>query len=406
MKRTGGWFLMFLGTVFAAGVFSQGFVSEFRGSEVATQFMRDTAAEPFVGVTTDGNAIRDLYPIDGLPEGESNVDLVRAADDFLSSLTSEQQDKVMFPVDDSQWRLWSNIRPTIRQGLGFYELTEGQRERAFDLMRAALSAKGFATSRNIMRLNETLAELSGNTHLLSEWFYWLAILGEPSETQPWGWQIEGHHLDINYFVLGNRVVMSPVFMGSEPVFSNGGKFQGTTVLVAEREKAYALYASLTPEQREVAVVVGDELPEPHGINFSRTSTEFGSDNAVIPYQGIRADALSDEQRTILPGIIEEFIVHNRESYARIRMQQIEAYLDQTYFAWNQWDASMGSEDLFFFRIQSPVLVIEFDRQGTIDIPGEPDNMPIRQHIHTIVRTPNGNDYGKDWLRQHYEQYPH
>ena len=28
------------------------------------------------------------------------------------------------------------------------------------------------------------------------------------------------------------------------------------------------------------------------------------------------------------------------------------------------------------------------------------------HIHTVVRTPNGNDYGKDLLRQHLEQYKH
>jgi hypothetical protein len=31
-----------------------------------------------------------------------------------------------------------------------------------------------------------------------------------------------------------------------------------------------------------------------------------------------------------------------------------------------------------------------------------NNEPSRNHIHTIVRTPNGNDYGKDLLRQHYE----
>ena len=30
--------------------------------------------------------------------------------------------------------------------------------------------------------------------------------------------------------------------------------------------------------------------------------------------------------------------------------------------------------------------------------------PARTHIHTIVRTPNGNDYGKDLLKQHYAQY--
>ena len=32
--------------------------------------------------------------------------------------------------------------------------------------------------------------------------------------------------------------------------------------------------------------------------------------------------------------------------------------------------------------------------------------PTRQHIHVVVRTPNGNDYGKDLLRQHYELHPH
>ena len=405
MKRRLSWCFVSLAVVLAGVAAGQGFVSEFVGSEGATQRLVDAIAEPFVGITTDGTPIQGLYSIDG-PEGESNSTLVRTANDFLNSLTREQRAKVMFPVDGSEWRHWANIRPTIRDGIGFDELTEGQREGAFNMMRAALSVKGFATSRNIMRLNETLAELSGNTQLLSEWFYWLSFMGEPSETEPWGWQIDGHHLIINYFVLGNRVAMSPLFLGSEPVFADSGAFQGTTVLVAEREKAYALYASLTPQQREIAVLGGDELPEPHGINFSRTSTEWASDNAVIPYQGIRADALSAEQRTILLGIIDEFITYNRESYARIRMQEIEAHLDETYFAWNQWDASLGSEDLFFFRIQSPVLIIEFDHQGTIDIPGEPDDIPIRQHIHSVVRMPNGNDYGTDWLRQHYERYPH
>ena len=383
----------------------QDFVSAFRGSEAHSQPILDAADEPFVGISTDGVALQGLYWIEG-PEGESNTQLVRAARAFLNSLTREQRDKIMFPVDGSEWRLWGNTRPFIRNGIGFDELTDGQRDRAFDLMRAALSAKGFKTARDIMRLNESLAELSENRHLLSEWFYWLTIMGEPSDTAPWGWQIDGHHLVINYFVLGDQVMMSPVFMGSEPVFADQGTYRGTTALVSEREKAYALYASLTRQQRQVALLAGDELPQPHGLNFNRTSIEMGSDNAVIPYRGIRADSLSAEQRTILLGIIEAFISHNREGYARIRMQEVERHLDDTHFAWNEWDASLGSEDLFFFRIHSPVLIIEFDHQGTIDIPGEPDDIPIRQHIHTIVRAPNGNDYGMALLRHHYEQFPH
>jgi hypothetical protein len=30
--------------------------------------------------------------------------------------------------------------------------------------------------------------------------------------------------------------------------------------------------------------------------------------------------------------------------------------------------------------------------------------PTRRHIHTVVRAPNGNDYGQDLLRQHYDAF--
>jgi hypothetical protein len=32
--------------------------------------------------------------------------------------------------------------------------------------------------------------------------------------------------------------------------------------------------------------------------------------------------------------------------------------------------------------------------------------PAKFHVHTIVRTPNGNDYGRDLLRLHYQHAPH
>ena len=53
-----------------------------------------------------------------------------------------------------------------------------------------------------------------------------SLSGEPSSDKPWGWQLDGHHVVINYFVLGDQVVMTPVFMGSEPVRAESGKFQG------------------------------------------------------------------------------------------------------------------------------------------------------------------------------------
>ena len=54
-----------------------------------------------------------------------------------------------------------------------------------------------------MRLNDTLAELSGgNFDEYGEWRYHITVMGKPSATEPWGWQFDGHHAVINYFVLG------------------------------------------------------------------------------------------------------------------------------------------------------------------------------------------------------------
>ena len=45
-------------------------------------------------------------------------------------------------------------------------------------------------------------------------------------------------------------------------------------------------------------------------------------------------------------------------------------------------------------------MIEFDHHSGVWLS---NSDPAKFHIHTVVRTPNGNDYGKDLLRQHYEQ---
>jgi hypothetical protein len=45
-------------------------------------------------------------------------------------------------------------------------------------------------------------------------------MGTPSATEPWGWQLDGHHAIVNYFVLGDQVVMTPHFFGSEPAGRN------------------------------------------------------------------------------------------------------------------------------------------------------------------------------------------
>ena len=66
-----------------------------------------------------------------------------------------------------------------------------------------------------------------------------------------------------------------------------------------------------------------------------------------------------------------------------------------------------ANSVFYYRIHSPVILIEFDHQRPVGTRHLIDpSRATRQHIHAVVRTPNGNDYGKDLLRQHYLQHPH
>ena len=67
----------------------------------------------------------------------------------------------------------------------------------------------------------------------------------------------------------------------------------------------------------------------------------------------------------------------------------------------------NDDSVFYYRIHSPVVLIEFDHQTPVGLTHlYPRGVPYREHIHAVVRTPNGNDYGKDLLRHHYERQPH
>jgi hypothetical protein len=358
----------------------------------SAEFEQRGLAEPFKGVTTNGEVVRGLFPVRST--GVSTAPVRRAAETFLKALSPDQRAKTVFAVDDSEWRKWMNQHFYVRQGVGFNEMSEAQREAAFGLLRASLSAKGLKLTRDIMRLNHTLAELNNDFEQYGEWLYWITVMGTPSEQEPWGWQLDGHHAVINYFVMGDQVVMTPTFLGSEPVTAPSGKYKGLTVLQDEQDKGLAFMNALTPEQRGKAV-----------IRTSKTGNnnvgEAFKDNVVLDYAGVRASELSAKQKEQLLALVGEYVGNMGDGQAKVKMAEVRRHVEDTYFAWVG-----GTEPgaVFYYRIQSPVILIEFDHQSPIAVGRS--RMPTRNHIHTVMRTPNGNDYGKDLLRQHYEQHPH
>jgi hypothetical protein len=132
--------------------------------------------------------------------------------------------------------------------------------------------------------------------------------------------------------------------------------------------------------------------------------EANKDNLALAFEGIPVRDFSTEQEADLLEVVELFVGNMREGHAQIRMEEVVAHLDETWFA---WVGTVADDAVFYYRIHSPVILIEFDHQfpvGTSKINRE--RKPTRDHIHTVVRTPNGNDYGKDLLRQHLEQHEH
>jgi len=353
-------------------------------------------AEPFKGITTAGTPVPGLFAIRAT--GVSTEPVRVAAQAWLASLTSNQRTKASFGLDDPEWHKWMNQHFYVRQGVSFDEMTDSQRQAAIGLLRASLSAKGLTLTRDIMRLNHTLGELNNNDfEQYGEWLYWITVMGTPSTTEPWGWQLDGHHAIINYFVLGDQVVMTPAFFGSEPVVAESGKYKGTAILQGEQRQGLEFLRTLTDAQRAKAIV---SVSKDGNNNIG----EAFKDNVVLDYAGVRATDLSPAQRAHLLSLVDAYVGNMDSGHARVKMTEVQAHLDDTYFAW------IGSTDdsgVFYYRIHSPVILIEFDHQRPAGLRHlYPANRPMQQHVHVVIRTPNGNDYGKDLLRQHYRAHQH
>lgn len=350
---------------------------------------RQSLQDAFKGLTADGAIQPGLFP--RRTTGVSTQPLRHAVQEFLASLSAGQRAAVSFPVRSEVWRHWSNVhRNVMRHGLCLAELSDRQLDLAYRVMQAGLGARAHDTARNAMRLNEHLAELTGLPDEFGEFFYWISIFGEPSAEAvfdaPWGFQIDGHHCNINAFVLGDQMVLSPMLLGSEPVTAESGKYKGTTVLREEEAQGFAVMRALAAEQRATATI-GYDLP------FDGYASGF-KDNVVIPRDGLPVAALTPPQKSLLLDLIKLYADRLPGGHARVRFDEVMAHLDDTIFAWiGEFDPVAP----FYYRIYSPVIFIEFYHQPGVALPNTGYN---RRHAHALVRTPNGNDYGRALLRQY------
>lgn len=353
-------------------------------------------AEPFVGITTHGTVEEGLYGDD--PEASTSA-VVAAAQLFLESLDSgDQRLAAVQPFDSPHRRRWTNAFTTwLPAGLMLDDLRPQQREAAMRVVAESMSPAGFAEARKMMALNEALGDLVGMYRdTLREWVYWFTIFGEPSEQRRWGWQLMGHHLVLNCFVQGDRMVLSPVFMGAEMIDLDEGRFAGLRAFDEEQRDGLAMVRSLSAAQRQKAVLYpsmrhADLPPELAGRVDGRHRGGAGRDNLVLDYEGISGHELDGDQRRLLMALIATYLGRTAGAHAAIDLARAERHLDETWFA---WIGDPDSDGPFYYRVHSPVVLIEFDHHAGIFLTAEE---PQSFHAHTIVRFPNAGDYGEALL---------
>jgi hypothetical protein len=349
--------------------------------------------EPFRGITTDGRPRPGLFEIqdEGIPTG----DIVSAANSLLETLSKDDVVKVSYHVDSPEWRSWSNPEFLLSdKGLRLddADCSRQTRDAVLNILKATLSPEGYEKATGAMRINGFLGEIVGAPRVCGEFSYNFVLFGEPSVDRPWGYSFYGHHLCLNILLYKSQIVISPWFTGAEPNLIDDGPYNGTRILHKEETLGLELMQSLGSEQQSVAQIyklLRDPSMPKGRWNHDDQRHLCGAyrDNRIVPYEGILVSSMTDEQQHLAEAIVEQYLLYLPQQARERRMQLVRSWFHETYFC---WIGSYGNDDAFYYRLQSPVIIVEFDHHSGVFLTNKE---PAKFHIHTLLRTPNGGDYG-------------
>ncbi|KAI0870110.1 hypothetical protein GGS24DRAFT_476507 [Hypoxylon argillaceum] len=352
---------------------------------------RKLLQEPFKGITNDGIVRPNLFPL--RDEGVPIARIVAAADAVVAQLTPDQAAKTLLHIDSPEWRTWSNPEFLLSdKGVRLDAVAPGLRDAVLAVLREALSPEGYAKALGAMRINGFLGDLVGAPRVMNALSYNFVLFGLPSRTQPWGFSFYGHHLCLSVFLYRTQIVVSPWFTGAEPNVIDEGPYKGTRILDVEEALGLELMQSLDEDKRNTARVY-EALKDPAmpkgrwNHDDQRHLCGAYRDNRVVPYEGVLVSSLSAAQQALVAGILEQYLLYLPPRARELRLGDAKAAFGETYFC---WIGGYGDDDAFYYRVQSPVVIAEFDHHSGVFLT---NGEPAKFHIHTLLRTPNAGDYG-------------
>src|SRR6266498_3837167 len=291
-----------------------------------------------------------------------------AATAFLGALPDAARSRAVIAFGDKERVNWHYV-PRGREGLPFKSMPASARAAAHELMKASLSAVGYAKAVNVIRLETVLRQLETFGGLMRDpENYSVTVFGSPDAPgAPWGWRLEGHHLSLNFtLVPGKPVAVTPAFFGANPAEVRSGPLKGLRTLAGEQDLGRALAQSMDAGQRRRMIIsaqsLGDIVSGP------------GREESLASQAGLPTVDLAPAQRELLVQLVEEYARNMRPDVAEEHLRRIrEAGIERLYFA---WAGPIDPGHAHYYRIHGPSVLIEFD-----------NSQNDANHIHSVWHDP-------------------
>jgi hypothetical protein len=303
----------------------------------------------------------------------------------------------------------------MTKGLPLLEMEARQEKLAHALVAGALSFQAYAKVVTVMA-SESLVNLMEGGRLdafRDPRRYFLAMFGSPGDER-WGWRFEGHHVVLNFTLVGGEVVSpTPLFIGAQPAEVPHGHSMVLRPCAEEEDAARELLGSLDEERRRQAVICEAAPPDfvlmnapvvpetvlPGEIEAPPLLANIVAEAKALPEEqqealrfersrpkGLAASGMDGGQRKLLCELIDVYVDRLPEPLAGIERQRIEhAGIDGVHFA---WAGEAERRRPHYYRLHGPSFLVEYDNtQNDVN------------HVHTVWRDPE-RDFGGDLLRHH------
>ena len=334
--------------------------------------------------SSDTEVVDTEVPMCGTTDkDEALLAFIDAIEVLEASLSEELVEDWQFELDDAERWDWDN-RPAAdyaRLGLEFGKLDEEQLALAYAVLEAGLGAGGYDRVTGII-LQDAIALANGDGKKGAEYYY-LGVFGTPDVEGAWGLQLDGHHLAVNWTVVGCELVVTPTFQGIMPLEIEEGEREGEVVLGTLSDAAWELVAVLASDQLDVMQTDAE-------LDVGNVVMGPGRDDPFPDYDGLLASELTTEQQVVFLDLVDAWLTQMPDPWRQDKLTEVATTLDST---WIEWVGPYDADGLYYYSIHSPTLWLEYDVTMTTN------------HVHTMMRDPL-NDYGEDLLAEHYETSDH